>query len=189
MRYVSVVGNSGSGKSTLTRDLASALGVAHLELDDLKHQPNWEQRPNDEMRALVQSWIDEHPDGWVIDGNYRTIVQDLLWGEADTVVWLDLPRRVVMSRVVRRTLRRVLTREELWNGNREPWTNLYALDPEKSILRWAWTNHAKYRERYTAAARDPQWAHLGFVRITDEDDRRVILHQAAQSTALGAKTR
>ncbi|WP_447943576.1 hypothetical protein [Microbacterium aurum] len=40
-------------------------------------------------------------------------------GGADAIVWIDHPRRVVMRRVVGRTIRRALTREELWHGNRE----------------------------------------------------------------------
>ena len=63
----------------------------------------------------------------MIDGNYRTVVVDgPVWQRADTVVWLDLPRRIVMRQVVSRTFRRSILREELWNGNREPLRNLCA---------------------------------------------------------------
>jgi hypothetical protein len=34
-------------------------------------------------------------------------------------VWLDLPVRVWLPRLIRRTTRRLTQREELWNGNRE----------------------------------------------------------------------
>ena len=80
-------------------------------------------------------------DAWVIDGNYSA-VQDLVWARADTVVWLDPSRARVMRQLVRRTLRRMARRTELWNGNRESWSNLFRADPEESILRWAWTQHA-----------------------------------------------
>ena len=62
-------------------------------------------------------------------------------GRADTVVWFDLPYAVVMARTIRRTVRRVVTRQELWNGNKEPWSNLYSFDPKKSIIAWAATRH------------------------------------------------
>ena len=62
-------------------------------------------------------------DGWVVDGNYSA-VRDLVWDRADTVVWLDLPRLVVVRRITTRSIRRVVRREELWNGNRERWRNL-----------------------------------------------------------------
>jgi hypothetical protein len=67
---------------------------------------------------------------WVVDGNYpRVVMEGPVWRRADTVVWLDLPRPTVMRQVVLRTLRRVLTRQTLWNGNREPFSNLWSARP------------------------------------------------------------
>ena len=56
-------------------------------------------------------------------------------------MWFDLPYAVVMARTIRRTVRRAVTRQELWNGNREPWSNLFSWNPEKSIIAWAATRH------------------------------------------------
>jgi adenylate kinase family enzyme len=162
-RRVSVVGNSGSGKSALARMIAARLGVPYVELDALFHLPGWKERPLQEFKAL----IDERTaaGGWVVDGNYRLAVTDLVWPRADTLVWLDLPRSLVMRQVIGRTLRRVVSREELWNGNREPWSNLYRFDPQRSIIRWTWTQHGKYHTRYEAAMTDPALAHLTGVRL------------------------
>ena len=159
---VSVVGNSGSGKSTLAAALAEHLAVPWIELDSIFHQPGWDPLPGDEFRARVEALA--AGDGWVIDGNY-TAVRGLVWARADTVVWLDLPRPLVMRRIVARTLRRAARRQELWNGNREPWSNWLTLDPERSIIMWSWTQHAKYRVRYQQAMADPALAHLSFVRL------------------------
>jgi adenylate kinase family enzyme len=167
VRRVSVVGNSGSGKSTLARELAARLGVPHLELDSVYHQPGWEPLPEDEFRRLVTAKTDE--DGWVIDGNYSA-VRSIVWTCADTVVWLDPPRWTVMRRVAWRTVRRAVTQQELWNGNREPLSNFLTWDPEQSVISWAWHNHAKYRSRYGAAAADPANAHLTFIRLTSRRD-------------------
>ena len=136
MRRVSVVGNSGSGKSTLGRALAARLGVPFVELDAIHHLPGWEPIDVPEFRRTVGGIVDG--DGWVIDGNYSA-VRDLVWARADTVVWFDLPRRTVMRQVLWRTIRRGVTREELWNGNRERLSTLFRLDPQESLLRWAWT--------------------------------------------------
>jgi adenylate kinase family enzyme len=162
VRRVSVVGNSGSGKTTLARNLAIRLGVEPVELDAIFHQPGWKELPAEAFRATVAERAEG--DAWVMCGNY-TVVRDLVWARADTVVWLDFPRRVVMQRVIGRTLRRTVTRAELWNGNREPFANLYRWDPERSIIRWAWTRHSTYHERYAAAMVDPQWSGLRFVRL------------------------
>jgi adenylate kinase family enzyme len=163
VRRVSVVGNSGSGKSTLAAALAGRLGVRFLELDSVYHQPGWVPLPAAEYRALVSEAV--AGDGWVIDGNYSA-VRDIVWARADTVVWLDLPRRTVMRRIIWRTLRRNAGRVELWNGNRERWRNFFTLDPQESVIVWAWTRHRAYRARYAAAAADPAHAHLRFVRLT-----------------------
>lgn len=121
-------------------------------------------------------------EGGVVDGNYST-VRDLAWTRADTVVWFDLPRRTVMCQVLLRTLRRTLTRVELWNGNREPITGLFRLDPRESLLRWAWTRHETYHRRFSAAARDPVYAHLSFVRIGSRaDGRRLLAAQPGSGT-------
>jgi adenylate kinase family enzyme len=172
VRRVSVVGNSGSGKSSLARRIAAQLDVPHVELDAIHHLPGWEPIDPDEFMARISAVA--QTDGWVIDGNYRTVVVDgPVWQHADTVVWLDLPRRTVMRQVITRTLRRVVRRQELWNGNREPFRNLWAWDPYQSIIRWAWTQHEKYRERFSLAMASPAYAHINFVRLTSraESDR------------------
>jgi adenylate kinase family enzyme len=162
---VPVVGNSGSGKSTLAARLAAQLGVPHVELDALFHQPGWTELPGPEFRRHVVAATDG--EGWVIDGNYSA-VRPLVWQRADTVVWLDLPRAVVLRRIVGRTLARAILRKTLWNGNRERWRNLTTLDPEQSVIAWSWTHHAAYRERYGGAMEDPAWAHCRFVRLRSE---------------------
>ncbi|HET8657654.1 MAG TPA: hypothetical protein VFM55_01495 [Micromonosporaceae bacterium] len=114
MRRVAVVGNSGSGKTVLGRALAGQLAVPFVELDAIYHQPGWQTLPAPELRRRVEALV--AGDGWVMDGNYSA-VRDLVWARADTVVYFDLPRRVVMRQVILRTLGRLVTRAELWNGS------------------------------------------------------------------------
>jgi adenylate kinase family enzyme len=166
------VGCSGSGKSTLARSLARTLGVPHVELDAIFHQPGWTPLDDDTFRARVGQATEGR--GWVVDGNYSG-VQDIVWPRADTVVWFDLPYGVVMARTIRRTVRRVVTRQVLWNGNREPWSNLCSWKPEKSIIAWAATRHAVYRQRYGDAERDPRWAGLDFVRLRSQCEADAFL--------------
>src|SRR5215207_3621140 len=145
VRRISVVGTSGSGKTTLSRQLAGSLGVPMLELDGVFHQPAWTPLPTDDFRRSVEEFVSQS-EGWVVDGNY-SIVRDLVWARADTVVWFDLPRYAVMRRLSWRTARRGVLHAELWNGNRESLRNFFSRDPERSILAWAWTTHARNRER------------------------------------------
>lgn len=152
--------------------LAARLGVPHVELDAVFHRPGWIALPEDEFRRRVA--LAAERDGWVIDGNYSA-VRHLVWQRADTVVWLDLPRALVMRRIVGRTLARLLLRRALWNGNRERWRNLTTLDPEESVIVWSWTHHTTYRDRYAAAIEDPTWSHCRFVRLRSPGEVRAFL--------------
>jgi adenylate kinase family enzyme len=137
------------------------------KLDAIYHQPGWTQLPDEEFRHRVDRATES--DRWVVDGNYSA-VRDVVWSKADTVLWFDLPLHLVLFRIVRRTLRRVATREELWNGNREPFSNLWSLKPEKSVIVWAATRHGKYRRRYLAAESDLRWSGLHFVRLCTQGE-------------------
>jgi hypothetical protein len=141
--------------------------VPHVELDAIYHQPGWTPLADDEFRARVEA-ATEHDD-WVVDGNY-SVVRDIVWRKADTVVFCDLPYVTVMARTIGRTLRRTMTQEELWNGNREPLSNLWSFKPEKSIIAWTATHHGCYRRRYAEAERDPRWADLDFVHLRSRRD-------------------
>jgi adenylate kinase family enzyme len=173
---VSVVGNSGSGKSTLARQLAERLEVPWVELDAIYHQPDWQPLPVEEFRERVAQLT--AAGAWVVDGNYSS-VRDLVWGRADTVVWLDLPRHTVMRQVVWRTIRRAALRAELWNGNRERWASVFSRSPTESVIVWAWHKHSVLRHRYAMAADDPANAHLRFVRVRSRGAARRLLARAS----------
>jgi adenylate kinase family enzyme len=175
VRRVSVVGNSGSGKTTMARALAAVMGVPHLELDSVHHQPGWAELETGEFRRRVAGFV--AADSWVVDGNYSK-VRDLVWGRADTVAWLDPPRRRVMRQVIWRSLSRAARRTELWNGNRERWGNFLSLNPQESVIAWAWTRHDVYRSRYAAARADPANAHLAFVQLRSARDVADFISQA-----------
>ena len=172
MRRVSVVGISGSGKSTLGLQLAARLGVSFGELDAVFHQPGWTPLAPEEFASRVSAMA--AGDGWVIDGNYSAVLP-LVWARADTVVWLDPPRRTAMRRLVLRTLRRLVRRTELWNGNTERWRNLLTWDAQESVISWAWQTFPVYQRRYAAAMTDPANAHLTFHRITRRRDADRLL--------------
>lgn len=180
MRRVSVVGTSGAGKSTFAAALALVLGVPWLELDSVFHQPGWTPLPEEEFRRRVALVADGSC--WVIDGSYSK-VRDIVWARADTVVWLDLPRRTVMRRIVFRTLRRVAGRVELWNGNRERWRNFFTLDEQESVIAWAWKTHGPRRERLATALADPAHGHLRVVRLRSPRAVRRFLRAAGRQAS------
>lgn len=154
-----VVGTSGSGKTALARRLADRLGYPYVELDALHWNPNWTGTPPEEFRARVAQAV--AGEAWVVDGNYAG-VRDIVWVRADTIVWLDYPLPVILWRLLRRTVRRVLTRQELWAGNRE---NLRLMFSRDSIFLWALQTYQTNRRTYAAVSGDPAHAHLTIVRL------------------------
>lgn len=144
MKVAIVSTASGNGKTTVGRALAAKLRVPFHELDALHHGPNWTEATPEELRAKVDPIVASEE--WVIDGAYRAKLGDLVLESADLVVWLDLPVWVWLPRLVRRTAIRMVTREELWNGNREDLRN--ALHPRNSVVVYAVRGYRKRRRRY-----------------------------------------
>jgi hypothetical protein len=157
---ISVVGNSGSGKSTFAAALADRLGLRHIELDGIYHQPGWQALSVGAFRHRVRQALGAGD--WVVDGNYSSVVPAVVWPRADTVVWLDFSRSVVATRIVSRTVRRARSGELICNGNTEAWSNLWR---RGGVIRWSLGHHGTYRARFAAAASDPRWAHARFTRV------------------------
>ncbi len=158
-RRVHVIGTSGSGKTTVAKAIADKLGVKHIELDAINWQPNWTELPKDEFKERTMEAI-EHGD-WTIDGNYK-VVRDVIWDKVDTIVWLDLPFLPVFLRIVWRTIRRIVTQEELWNTNTE---KLDALVGKYGMPLWVIQTHEKRRKEYPPLLADPKLGHTDIKRF------------------------
>lgn len=148
---VVVVGCSCSGKTTFAQALAEGLDQPHIELDALHWLPNWESVPHTAFRLRVMAAT--AAERWVVDGNY-TLVRDLTWGRATTIIWLNYPLRIVLGRAIRRTLRRVLTRQVLYSGNRE--TIRRSFFSRDSILLWVLTSYKRRKTTYRSAFDEAQ---------------------------------
>jgi len=162
MRRIAIIGTTGSGKSWLASRLAARLGLPVVELDALFWAAGWRGVPLELFRHRVEAALSG--EGWICAGNYGQ-VRDLVWGGADTIVWLDLPRPTVLRQLFVRTVRRAWSGEDLWNtGNRESFRG--ALLSRQSILLYAWRTHEANRARFE---RDlPLFgAHARLVRLAD----------------------
>lgn len=99
MKKVIVIGSSGSGKSTFSRKLSERLNIPVYHLDQLFWKPNWVMSTEDEKITIQNSILEKNE--WIIDGNYNGILEDRLQ-LADTVIFLNLPRRICYYRVFKR---------------------------------------------------------------------------------------
>jgi adenylate kinase family enzyme len=177
MRRIAVIGGSCSGKTTVSRRLAALLGVPRIELDALHHGPNWAEAPAEVMQQRVRDALAAAPDGWIVDGNYFGKLGDFVLERADTVVWLDVPYRTVIRRVLWRTFSRFVTREELWNGNRERLRDTFG---SNSIVWWVLRTHRGFGAKWVPRLGDhPQ---LDIVRLRSPHDVEDWL-QSIQATA------
>ena len=117
--------------------------MPHVELDAIHWLPGWtsidKQRFREQVAAATAAGR------WVIDGNYRA-VRDLVWAQADTLIWLDYPMTVVFRRVLQRTILRWWRREVLWNGNRENFLSHFV--SEHSLLLWVIQTWRQHRRDY-----------------------------------------
>lgn len=176
-RRVLVAGVSGSGKTTIARRLGQLLEVPHTEIDSLFHGPNWE--PRADFMADVGRF--SNAPGWVTEWQYGQ-ARPLLAERADTLVWLDFPVPVSMWRLIRRTARRRLRREELWNGNFEG--SLWAVFTDRDhIIRWGWQTRNKLKAAVPVLAQTrPQ---LQIVRLRSPREAELWVNNLRHALAAG----
>ena len=160
MERVVVIGTSCSGKTTLARRVAEAVGSTHVELDAIHWGPGWTEMPIDEFREAVLCGIDR--ERWVVDGNYGK-VRDIIWSEATDVIWLNYSFPVVFGRALARTLRRIFTRQTLYNQNRESFRNAFL--SRDSILWWIITTFRHRRREYRALFDADAFPHLNLTEL------------------------
>ena len=158
MRRISIIGSSsGAGKTTFGRRLAERLGLPFIELDAIHWGPQWGALDAESFRQRVSAAL--ATDGWVVDGNYGKL-GGLVWERADTLVWLDVSLPLAFWRMVTRTLGRIRSGEELWEGtgNRESIQNTFF--SKDSLVVYAARTYGRRRRRWEEYLRTGRWAHL-----------------------------
>lgn len=172
-RRIVVVGTSGAGKTTFARALAASLAYPHIELDVCHWGPNWTVRVDfvERVNRAIQA------DAWVLDGNYAA-VRDIVWARATAIVWLDFSFRVVFSRALCRTLRRIVTREVV-PGGRETWRALFARD---GIPRWVLRTYGQRRREYPALFASPEFGHLQVFEPRSPEQAAILLASAGSGS-------
>ncbi len=176
MNRISIIGTTGSGKSTLAAQLARILDVPCIELDAIHwQQPDWNPISREQFQAKVAEVV--RAERWVIEGGY-SIVRPQIWARADTVLWLDYSFPVTLSRLLRRTARRILSRELLWGSNYE---SLQIALSRESILLWLLKTHSPNRSKFAAQLALPENQRLHVHRFTSPRQTQAWLRDCIES--------
>ncbi|MER6499847.1 adenylate kinase [Streptomyces sp. NPDC001455] len=142
MQKIALFGAPATGKTTLARRLASELGSCHTDLDDLLFTPDG-ALPLAEFRRQAAEITSG--DAWIVEGNFSKLA-DVVWHRADVLVWLDFPLPLIVSRIVRRSLRQLAGREDSAQARRLTWGR--AFFGRRSLLRTAVRKYRNNRPRY-----------------------------------------
>ena len=155
MRRVSIIGSGGAGKSTLARRLGDITGLPVIHLDAVHWKPGWSETPKDKWRKIVEALV--AGERWVIDGNFGGTMEIRL-AASDTVIFLDFPRTLCLSRAVKRLFR-------YWNRNRPDMGEGCPERLDIEFLHWIWTfpNRAKPQIEARLSALPPR---VKVVRLT-----------------------
>jgi energy-coupling factor transporter ATP-binding protein EcfA2 len=137
MQRILVAGSTGAGKTTLARALAE-----HLAQD---------------VSTIISGPC------WIFDSFGYPQVRDPLWSRADTIVWLDYTRSVVMRRVLRRSAARMLLRRQIFGGNVETVASWFSASHPAW---WAWAQYTARRAEIASRCASAQFAPLDVFRLT-----------------------
>ncbi|MFC8407375.1 hypothetical protein ACFUG9_27845 [Streptomyces griseoincarnatus] len=159
-KRIALVGPVASGKSTLAADITAHTGLPHLDLDELFWGPNWTPVDTPVFHTRVRDAL--AADAWIADGNYGGEAAEILLARAELAIWLDLPLRTCLPRLIRRSLQRAASRQELFAGNRESFRHLLTRD---SILRWGPAHHHRHRRRWATRLNPGRADGLPVVRL------------------------
>jgi adenylate kinase family enzyme len=178
MRRIMIVGPAGSGKSTLARDLGTVLDLPVIHLDAHYWLPGWMEPQLDVWRERVRQLV--LGETWIIDGNYSDTF-DLRLTVADTIVFLDVPRHICLSRVIVRSLRSFgRIRPDMAPGCRE------RLDG--AFLRWVWTYPSQRRPALVRRLEEVE-DRMQVIWLRNASDIRAFLHTLPRSTSIPTSKR
>lgn len=169
-----IIGSSCAGKSTFGAAIAAKTGLKHTQLDELHWLPEWQPRSKDDFCQRVQAAAAE--DSWVMDGNYKA-ARPVLWPRATLIIWLNYSFPRVLWRSLKRSVKRIATREVLYAGNTESFRKTFL--SRDSIIWWVITTFAEKRQRYVELLQSDAVDHCETLTFYHPAEARAFLESLA----------
>jgi adenylate kinase family enzyme len=157
-----VIGTTSAGKTTLAERIATRFNLKFIELDALHWEPNWVEAPDDVFRVRVSA-ATQAP-AWIVAGNYH-VVRDLVWPNAEAVIWLDYPFFVILRQMVRRTFLRWWNQDLLWGTNRERLWVHFKLWSKESLIHWLFITYWRRKRETPILLSMPEHGHLKLIHF------------------------
>jgi adenylate kinase family enzyme len=172
MKKVNVIGTTGSGKSTFSKRLAKKINAPYIQMDQIFWKQNWQESQDSEFFQRIEDVLSEST--WVLDGNYsRTNI--IKWRDADTIIWIDYSFFRTLFQLFKRTIKRIISGEELWpeTGNRESFAKSFL--SKKSIFIWFFKNYSHNKQGYSKLMYSSKIRHINVIRLCSPKEADLFL--------------
>ena len=149
-------------------------------MDALFWGPNWYFPSNEEFLSKLRLALKGN--SWILDGNYSRTTP-LKWKSATTIIWLDFSFPRALYQAIKRAIKRIITREELWpnTGNRETLKSLFSKD---SIVLFALKSYRRQRKRYKAVIDSDYYSSIQFIRLKSPKEVDLFLFKVKNNRDL-----
>jgi len=139
VKKILVIGCSGVGKSTFAKKISKQTNLPYTATDPFYWEANWKQANT--KKVIEHLTVATSASRWVLDGNFDD-QRELVWQQADLIIWLDYPFWIVLYQITKRNLGWWLIQKPTWSGNRMTWKRAI------SGIRHSMKSHKKKRLHY-----------------------------------------
>jgi len=94
------------------------------------------------------------------------MVRDLIWAQAEAIIWLDYPFLIVLWRLTRRNITRWWKHELLWDTNYEPFWRHFKFWSDDSLYHWLFKTYWHRKRETPQLLAEPEHHHLKLIHFT-----------------------
>ncbi len=91
------------------------MNVQFFPSDHFYWEADWRISSPEKVFEQVRDVISKKD--WILDGNFDD-ERELVWKQADCIIWLDYPLSTILKQVVIRNFHWLLTCQTIWSGNK-----------------------------------------------------------------------